>query len=559
MPRGMTLRPVLLWHLLLWRVWRDARAGVGVFVALAMPLLAGFAAFAVDLGTVQLDARRLQGVADAAALAAAGDPAKADAVARGLVAASWDQAAVVRVVPGRYRADAGIPLAQRFVADAAGDAAQVQVTTRSPTFFAKVFGIDDVPIVRQATAQRRAVTSFSVGSRLVGLDGGVLNALLSALTGRPVTLGVLDQGALVSANVDMVHVLDRVRVRANMSGADYATVLSSEVQVGDVLAALTDTLNATGQGTAGGAVGRIGAAVGGQTIKLGTLIDAGPLAHQAGAGGLSARVPVLAFTTAVLQSGGARRLSLDLGAGVPGVASLKMSVAIGERAQSSPWLAITDKGDTIVRTAQARIYARARLAPTLLPGLSSLASVDLPLFVEAAGAEARLKSIDCAATPRSVTLEGRVSPVQAAIGSVDEAQLGDFSRAITPSSARLVDTLLVDVTGSSRVSLGAAEPWQTRRFTQAMIDAGSTETIRSTTPVQGIAASLIQQASLKVSLVGLPIAIDPLLRAVGTLLSGVAGPIDTVLSAVTGTLGVGIGEGDLQVNGLRCSNVVLVG
>jgi uncharacterized membrane protein len=28
---------------------------------------------------------------------------------------------------------------------------------------------------------------------------------------------------------------------------------------------------------------------------------------------------------------------------------------------------------------------------------------------------------------------------------------------------------------------------------------------------------------------------------------------------VTGTLGVGIGEGDLQVNGLRCGNVVLVG
>jgi uncharacterized membrane protein len=529
---------VMLCRVLLRRLSRDRRAGVGVFVALAMPLLAGFAAFAVDLGTVQLDARRLQGVADAAALAAASDPAKAEAVARGLVAASWDQATVVRVVPGRYRADAGIPLAQRFVADAAGDAAQVQVTTRSRTFFAKVFGIDDVPIVRQATAQRRAVASFSVGSRLVGLDGGVLNALLSALTVRPVTLGVLDQGALVSANVDVVQVLDRVRVRARLSGSDYAAVLASEVQVGDVLAALTDTLNAGGQGAAAGAVGRIGAAVGGQTIKLGTLIDAGPLAHQAAAGGLSARVPALAFTTAVLETGGTRRLMLDLGAGVPGVASLKMVVAIGERAQSSPWLAITDKGDTIVRTAQARVYARARLAPTLLPGLSSLASVDLPLFVEAAGAEARLKSIDCGTTPRSVTIEGRVSPVQAAIGSVDEAQLSDFARAVTPSSARIVDTLLVDVMGSSRVSLGVAEPWQARRFPQAMIDAGTTETIRSTTPVQGIAASLIQQASLKVSLVGLPIAVNPLLRAVGTLLSGVA---------------------DLQVNGLRCSNVVLVG
>lgn len=540
-------------------LWRDTRAGVGVFVALAMPLLAGFAAFAVDLGTIQLDARRLQGVADAAALAAASDPARADAVARGLVTASWSGASILRVVPGRYRADPAVPVAQRFVADASGDAAQVQVSAQSPTFFAKIFGVQTVQIVRQATAQRRAVASFSIGSRLVGLDGGVLNALLSALTGRTVTLGVLDQNALVSSNVDLVQLLDRVRVRARLSASDYATLLSSEVQVGDVLAALGDTLNASGQAAAAGAVGRIGAAVGGQTIRLGALIDVGPLARQAGAGGLSARLPVLAFMTAVLETGGARRLALDLGTSVPGVASLKLMVAIGERAQSSPWLAISDKGETIVRTAQARIYARARLAPTLLPGLSSLASVDLPLFVEAAGAEARLKSIDCGATPRSVTLEGRVSPVQAAIGNVDEASLGDFSRAVTPSTARIVDTLLVDVTGSSQVSLGAAEPWQARRFTQTMIDTGSTETIRSTTPVQGIAASLIQQATLKVSLIGLPIPIDPLLRAVGALLSGVAAPIDAVLVAVTGTLGVGIGEGELQVNGLRCGNVVLVG
>ena len=546
------------------RLLRDRRGGVGVFIAGAMPLLLGVAALVVDLGTVQLDARRLQGVADNAALAAAtatgtGD---ADAAARDLAAASWNAATVVRTVPGRYRADVAVPIAQRFTSGAGGDAVQVELSTRSPTFFARVFGYTSVPIVRRAIAQRRAVASFSIGSRLLSLDGGVLNALLSALTGHSISLSLLDYRALAASNVDLFNLLDRLKLRAGVSVNTYGELLAADVRVSDLFAALDETLTASGAASAGGAVGRIGAALGGQTIRLNTLIDAGPLAPRpidgGGAGG-APRVPVLPFITTVLETGGARRVALDLGTGVPGLASVKVMVAIGERAQSSPWLTITDRGDTLVRTAQARIYARARLAPTLLPGLSSLASIDLPLFVEAAGAEARLKNIECGARPRAVTLEARVNPVEAAIGSVDEARLADFSRAITPSTARLLDTLLVDVSGSSRVSLGAAEPWQSRRFTQGMIDDGSAETVRSSTPIQGIAQSLIAHASLKVTLLGLPLPIDPLLQAVGALLSSVAAPLDTLLMAVTGTLGIGIGEGDLRVNGLRCGNAVLVG
>lgn len=545
------------------RLWRERRGGVGVFVACAMPMLAGFAAFAVDYGTIELDAQRLQGVADGAALAgaAAGDAARADAAARALVAASWARASVVRTVAGRYRADARVAVAERFIPDASGsgDATQVQVATESPTFFAQVFGIKSVRIVRQATAQRRAAASFSVGSRLVGLDGGVLNALLSGLTGRTVTLGVLDHRALIESNVDLFALLDRVRVRANLSAASYGEVLAADVRVSDVFGALNETLSASGQAGAAGAVARVGGAIGAQTIRLSALIDAGPLARQVGGGTGVARVPVVPLMTTMLETGGARQLRLDLGATVPGVASTKLLVAIGERAQSSPWLSVTDRGETVVRTAQARIYAQARLAPTLLPGLSSLASIDLPLFVEAASAEARLRTIACDASPAAATIEGRVGPLEAAIGTVDERRLDDFSRAIVPARATILDTLLVDVTGSSRVSLGAAEPWQQRRFTRAMIDAGQAETIRASTMTQGVAASLIAHATLGVSVIGIGIPLDPLLRGVGTVLSGVAAPIDLLLGAVTGGLGVGIGEADLRVNGLRCGSAVLVG
>src|SRR3546814_18532908 len=59
----------------------DTRAGVGMIVALAMPVAIGAAALAVDVGSATLATRKLQGVADAAALAAATDPAHAHTAA----------------------------------------------------------------------------------------------------------------------------------------------------------------------------------------------------------------------------------------------------------------------------------------------------------------------------------------------------------------------------------------------------------------------------------------------------------------------------------------------
>ena len=52
----------------------DRRGGIGVASAAALTMLIGAAALAVDIGSFQLDRRKLQGIADAAALAAAGKP-----------------------------------------------------------------------------------------------------------------------------------------------------------------------------------------------------------------------------------------------------------------------------------------------------------------------------------------------------------------------------------------------------------------------------------------------------------------------------------------------------
>ena len=49
------------------------------------------------------------------------------------------------------------------------------------------------------------------------------------------------------------------------------------------------------------------------------------------------------------------------------------------------------------------------------------------------------------------------------------------------------------------------------------------------------------------------------MQAVGGALSLVAPALDGLLMNLTGLLGVGIGEADLRVTGVRCGTAVLVG
>ncbi|MBN8840049.1 MAG: hypothetical protein J0I25_07590 [Sphingomonadales bacterium] len=548
------------------RVLRDRRAGVGLLFAAALPVIIGMAAFAVDLGAVQLDTRRLQGVADAAALAAAsGDPTNAQtAVQAAIVAAGYPQSVAAQVTPGNYAQDESIAPSARFtpLTNGTGNAARVVLQSTSPTFFARIFGKTNVVISRQATAAQQRYAAFSIGSRLASLNGGILNSYLSALTGSNVSLSVMDYQSLVGADVDLFKFLPLLRTSAGLNALTFGDVLNSNVSTPQVLNAVASALSADGQPAAATAIKNLLNVSGGQSLTLSALIDAGPFATQSEGGTGLAKVNALAMATAVLQlASQQRQVALDLGATLPGLASTKVFLAVGQRQAQSPWITITAAGTPIIHTAQTRLFIQTQLAPTLLPGLSGLISINLPIFVQLAGAEGKLDNINCAGgTTPSVTLDARTDAVQAAIGDVNTAALNDFSTPIAPTPTKLVHSLLVDVIGSSNISTGAAEPWQQLTFGLPMIQAGQSQTISQTVPVSGLATSLIQQATLTPSLLGglitLPLA--PLLQSVGGALQIVSPVLDSLLMTVTGALGVGIGQADLRVTGMRCGAAVLV-
>src|SRR3546814_1417360 len=72
------------------RLVRSRHASISITTAFGMTMLIGSAAFAVDLGSLYLDRRKLQGIADAAAMAAAGRPGEELAAAERIIAANCD-------------------------------------------------------------------------------------------------------------------------------------------------------------------------------------------------------------------------------------------------------------------------------------------------------------------------------------------------------------------------------------------------------------------------------------------------------------------------------------
>lgn len=536
----------------------DRRGNVTMIFAGGFVMLAGSAAFAVDTGSLYLEKRRLQGVADAAALSAANSQA-ADAAARQTMAANQaGDASIERLERGTYSADSTVAPSARFTASGSdGNAIRLTMGRDVPLFFGKFLtGRPTARVSVTATAARVDLASFSIGSRLASVSGGLPGQLLSGLAGTDLNLNVMDAQGLVSADVDLLAFIDALRTQANLQGLTFGETLATDVSLPKALSALAA---ATGSSSAQSALRGISARVPPVTVQLSKLIDLGPLSGETKTDpSRPIKADSYALVREMLQTAtGKRQVDLDLAAAVPGLLSTKVSLAIGERPAQSPWLAVAKDRSVKVRTAQTRLYVDTKVGGS---GLLGAASIHLPLFVELAKAEASLRSISCP-TPSTATvgLDVTTSAGQVAIGDVDTAALGNFNTAITPRRTSLVKVLLLaEVTGQSNVNLGGAGAQQVM-FTAQEIAAGKTHTVSTNDIAAGVAASLVRDMDLQVNALGIGINLSLLTATVGTVLQGAAAPYDSLLGDLTGLLGVSVGQADVRVNGLRCGKPILVG
>lgn len=559
------------------RFINGTRGNVATLAALTAPVLLAAAAFAIDEGALYTEHRRVQALADLAAIAAARSPAKAELAVRtaledngvtgivfhGLGAAPMIPASgqnFVTVEVGRYTASPEVAPGQRFASGATNlNGARVTIERKATRHFAGILRGD--PTIRVvATASESATAAFSVGSRLLSLNGGLANAVLGGLTGGSLSLSVMDYEALIDADVSLFPFLDALATELDLTAGTYAELLDSEVAIGKLVDAMAKV---DGHGLAARtALARLksGVAASNRTVRLAGVIDLGDAARLAigsGSSAISAQAGVMHLVTAsAAVASGTNQVALDLGAQFPGLASASVKLAIGDPMQHSAWLAVGEIGE-IVRTAQTRLRIEVAVGGA---GLLAGTSVKLPIHVEIAFAEARLQDIACASAsghPR-VTVAARPGVVDLRIAEAAAAGFADFGTNQTFSAARLVDTPLLKVRGSAQVQI-AQPAFQPLAFSRAEINAGAVKTVSTTAVTSSLVTSLVGGLNVDVQVLGLGLTLPSAVSsALGATLQPVTPALDALLADVLALLGVRVGEADIRVNGVRCGRSVLV-
>ncbi|MBB3889623.1 putative membrane protein [Phenylobacterium haematophilum] len=556
----MRLRPTPLRGLA-----EDTGGSVSMMMAMSFITLLGAAALAVDVGSLFLQSRKLQGIADLAAISAARDVGRATTAAQATAAENgWGRPLNVQVALGRYDPDPALAPSARFQTGGSNpSAARVTVSGEADLFFGRLLlNRETVTLTRRATAARADMASFSIGTRLASLQGGIANQLLSGLTGSTISLNVMDYNALAGAKVDLFKYSDLLRLNANLEAASYDKVLGTDISTGKALRILGDLLQGSGDIQAASAARKLAVAAGdGKKIKLDALLDLGPYGAQDHvAGGSGAKIELAAQDLAnalVVLAGEGRQVKLDLGASVPGVTDVDVWLAIGERPNNSPWLTVDRDGQVVVRTAQTRLYLKAQALSVL--GLLGAQPITLPVLVEAASGEAKLASMECPASlsAQAATLSVRPSVGRIVIGEIDTAKLNNFKQNLTVSRAKIADLLLVKATAKADVQIGG-QSWKTARFTRADIQAGTIKTVATDDIAKATVSSLLGNLDLDVDILGIGLGLGPITSALSGTLGAIAAPLEGVLNALTGLLGVRLGEADVQLNGLRCRDAALV-
>lgn len=544
----------------------DTEGAVSIIMAGSLMTLLTAAAFAVDVGSIFLQSRKLQGIADLAAISAARDLDHATAAAQATATANgWSVPLQVDVALGTYNPNPAVTVAARFQPGGVKpNAAKVVVKGQADLFFGQmILGKPSITISRRATAARADMASFSIGTGLLGLDGGIANQLLSQLTGSTVSLSVMDYNALASAKIDLFKYAEALRVSADLKGVSYNKVLDSEISTGKALTVLADLLQNDGAVAAAVSARKLSVAAGNsKAIKPSKLLDLGPYEsqdHVAGATSTKVQVAAGDFANALLLlADEGRQVKLDLGASVPGILDTDIWLAVGERPNNSPWLTVDRDGEVIVRTAQTRLYIKAKALSAL--GLLGIQPITLPVFVEAASGEAKLSAMECPETlsAQAATLSVRPSVGRVSIGDINTALLNNFKTNLTVAPAPILDVLgVVKVTGLADVHIGGLT-WKTVRFTRADIQAATMKTVATDDIAQATVSSLLGSLDLDVHVLGLGLGLGGIASALTGTLTTLAAPLDTVLNSLTKLLGVQVGKADVRMNGLRCRDAALV-
>lgn len=576
---------------MLWKPMRSlarARSGnIGISAALAMPLVITSMALAIDYGYLTVQKREMQSSVDLAAIAAAANVSAAEkavlnhfannglnygvSTPNGLLTidgktlppgdistAKLD--GVATVARGRYVPDPSVDAGQRFIKDATPtDAVQVMLERKGDIFLASIFSAPpDLSVY--GTAASSKIAAFSVGSRLASLNDGLLNSILGQMLGTTISLKVMDYQALIDADIDIQPFLKVIATRLNLTAASYEDVLKANLTMPQLLASMRLVQGLSGTVTAALKSIELSTSNDKRTFTLAQILNLDPKKSlQVDAGSdWAMRVSALQIVSAAAAiANGENQIALNAVAGLPGIASAKVKLAIGEPPVETPSHRLGTPGAAI-RTAQTRLAVEVNV-----DGLAALAGIRirLPIYVELAYAEAKLADIRCyGGTPEnaSVSVDAVPGIAEIAIGDVDPAVLSNFSSDARVQRAKLVDALVVKIDALAHVEAQNLKPTRLS-FSPSEVAARSIKTVSTKDILTSTTQTLLNNLDLNIQVLFLTLGSPTIVQqALAQTLGAVTKPADDLLYNLLLLVGVRVGEADVRVTGVKCQSPVLV-
>lgn len=493
------------------------RGAIGLMAALTLAMALGFTVLVIDSGRLYLEQRKLQRVADTAAL---------EAVTRdgnclsGLSAASYATQSATRngftvnatgtLTVSCGTLQTGADNLRAFTVDSTKSAAVRVIATQTvATSVAAGIGalLSGGPVALTTQLSATAVAAepkltlaqLSIRSSLVGADtsrSNLLNPLFSTLLGGNVNLTAVGWDGLIKTDVNLLKFMDRLAIKLGVAAGDYTTLLNTQASVTQFIQAAADVLPSNGStATVKTALGNLQlAATNASPIKLGDLLQ---LQTGAQAAGLDATVQLFQLVQGFVQLANKNSaVAAVLPVNVLGLAGMTTRIkviqppqfsAVGDPALAK--LAPLGVNKIYVRTAQIRILVSVDLTlinsvlqtvnallqtvkglinTALAPGciLGSCTQTDVQILpdglnldvgLEAGVGSSYVTNYSCASPAnKSLTATTNISAVQLKVGKID--QVIWLSSSATPSLSPLT---LVDI-GSKTchlLSCGARTPF----------------------------------------------------------------------------------------------------
>ena len=486
------------------------RGAIGLMAAGTLAMALVFMLLAVDSGRLYLEKRKLQSVADTAALEAANrggqcgasttanDYAKQNAARNGFVIIAGDATRTLVVNCGTVPTNASN--VRVFTADASkSDAIRVVASRKVTTGVANgIWNLfSGAPVAAQTTLSATAVAALpppvaqlTIRSNLATVDSTKspgLNLVIGNLLGGSLSITAAGWNGLLGTNVNLLSYLDQLAVSLDLKAGDYNTLLNTSLSATQLIDAAVKVLQKNGN-VATAVINDVlsikAIAPNAQLLTLGNLLN---VATGTPTAALNTNVQLFQLLEAVAQlssSKSAVSAATQISIPLVGNVSIQMKVieppqfsAIGNPKLAVEGLAKTPPTNQIsVRTAQVR----------------TLVTVQAPIIKTVSGVASLLTGL---ATPVSQVVKGLLNlNIPAVVGGV-----------LCLVACNVTD---VDVTQTLSIYLEAASAESYVTAYSCATPASKSLTVSATTSLATLGIGTIDQAAAFSS--SAPVAVQPL-------------------------------------------------